>query len=50
MKMPGQFSVTINSFTTHSKSGLTNLKPRVTFDKVGTFDQHALKLNLKHSF
>jgi hypothetical protein len=37
-------------FTTRSKSGLTNLKAHVTFDKVGTSVQHALKLRLKHSF
>jgi hypothetical protein len=38
------------AFTTRSKSGLTNLKAHVTFDKVGTSIQHALKLKLKHRF
>jgi hypothetical protein len=37
-------------FTTRSKSGLTNLKARFMFDKVGTSVRRGLQVKLEHRF
>lgn len=37
-------------FTTRSKSGLTNLKARFIFDKVGTSVRRGLQVKLDHRF